>query len=141
MGDATVTSVVFHNPPSTPPIKTVLCVASAESTITALTLPEANPLFALVLPLEGPGTSLVGPRSAQVKAAVLREADSLFNSTVFSSAVKYLSLGTLPVAGSLVRLISNSTALPGPPSFSFSFSLEALRWVKATTGSKKHKTK
>jgi len=65
-----VMSVVFHKPPSTPPTKTVLWVASDESTMIALILPEATPLLALGFPLDGPIASLLGPLSCQASASM-----------------------------------------------------------------------
>jgi len=118
---AVVISVVFHKPPSTPPINTVLCVASFESTITALILPDAIPPLARVLPLEGPGTSLFGPLSCQVSAVIL-ESDELLDSIVLSMAAINLSLGTLPVAGSFVLSNSYLAANAGPSYISFSSS-------------------
>ena len=68
VGVVTVMSVVFQIPPSTPPTQTVLPVASAKSTHTALIRPEVTPLPGLVLPFDGPTTSVKEPLSVQVKA-------------------------------------------------------------------------
>src|SRR5689334_1567117 len=87
-----VMSVVFHSPPSTPPIQTVLLVASARSTQIALIRPlvAAVPLGPRGFPLEGPVRSLLGPRSVQVNAVVRREGfffSALLSVISFSEAV------------------------------------------------------
>ena len=150
-GRLAVISFVFHTPPFTPPIQTVLPVASALSTHIALTRPEVTPLPGLVLPLPGPTASLFEPLSIQVSGVsafvegVLVEgalANLRFIDSVSNTAAHILSLGTLPVAGSFVLFNSNSAALSGLsyPSFSSLFSffwkLASVLWEQLCSKNK-----